>query len=436
MIIGVIGLGYVGLTLSIVAASRGIEVYGLEINDAIKEKLKQNKAHFFEEGLDDLIEKYNHKTFHVVEAFPKDVAFDAFIVTVGTPLIGKEIKKPNFDYILSALEAISDVYDGSQAVILRSTVSVGTTSKIVLPRLCQMSGLNEKEVLCGMCPERTIEGKALVELTSLPQIISGNNAKSIETAKRLFLKITSDVVETSSIEEAELAKLYCNVYRDMTFAIGNAFCLAAQEFGVDGVKAIDNANAGYPRSNIAKPGFVAGPCLEKDAHIMLNNMPDSLSKNFILSARTLNESLEDTVCAYVQRKIGAPDQNKIVTISGLAFKGRPETSDLRGSSAVYIAQKLKDLGYKLYLHDFVAKKEDIDALNLGKSFAADRLFEATAGSKLLMVLNNHIKYTSLEYDPSLSLKRGMRVLDIWNVCSTWQKYDDVQIDTIGTINLS
>ena len=231
MRIGIIGLGYVGLTLAVAAASKDIDVYGVEINEHIKDCLRQNKAHFFEPGLDNLIKRTNNRTLHVVEEFPHDVKFDAFIITVGTPLKkidGKKQEEPNFDYIKSALRGtVKDVYDGSQLIILRSTVSVGTTRKIVLPFLAELCQKPEDEILVAMCPERTLEGKAVYELSNLPQIISGNNKESVEIAQRLFRIMTPCVIEAKSLEEAELIKLYCNVYRDMTFAIGNAFCMAA-----------------------------------------------------------------------------------------------------------------------------------------------------------------------------------------------------------------
>ncbi|MBQ8613524.1 MAG: hypothetical protein IJ416_04850, partial [Ruminiclostridium sp.] len=101
MRIGIIGLGYVGLTLAIAAADCGIDVYGVEINEKIKEALSHKKAHFFEPGLDTLIEKYSGNRFNCVEKFPTDEKFDAFIITVGTPLL-KGSSTPNFDYIKSA----------------------------------------------------------------------------------------------------------------------------------------------------------------------------------------------------------------------------------------------------------------------------------------------------------------------------------------------
>lgn len=431
MRIGIIGLGYVGLTLAVAAASKGIDVYGIEINQHIKDCLKENRAHFFEPGLDNLIKRNNHKTLHVVEEFPADIPFDAFIITVGTPL-KSGAKEPNFEYIKSALMSVKEIYDGSQLMILRSTVSVGTTRRVILPFLSQMCGKEESGILISMCPERTLEGKAVDELTHLPQIISGNNQASVEIAQKLFRMITPCIIEANSLEEAELIKLYCNTYRDMTFAIGNAFCMAAQEFGVDGMEAIEHANYGYARSNIAKPGFVAGPCLEKDAYILINNMPDCDSKNFILSARRFNESLEDMVVRWVKSKVGEPADNKIIALSGMAFKGQPETSDLRGSSSVYIANKLKAAGYKMNLHDFVALPEELKALNLGTVY--NDLHDACANARALLVLNNHKKYASIMDDQVFHFsKDGFEIFDSWGVCTELYYCEDIKISTLGNM---
>jgi UDP-N-acetyl-D-mannosaminuronic acid dehydrogenase len=240
------------------------------------------------------------------------------------------------------------------------------------------------------------------------------------------------VVEAKTLEEAELIKLYCNVYRDMTFAIGNAFCMAAQEFGVDGVSAIEHANYGYARSNIAKPGFVAGPCLEKDAYILINNMPECDSRNFILAARKFNESLEDIVVRWVREKVGEPSDDKVIALSGMAFKGQPETSDLRGSSSVYIAEKLKEAGYKMNLHDFVALPEEMEALKLGTVY--NELHDACANAKVLLVLNNHKKYGSVMDDPAFhNSKGGFEILDSWGACTELYYCDEVKISTLGNM---
>lgn len=428
MTIGVIGLGYVGLTLAIAAASRKIMTYGVEVNTHIKECLSQGRAHFFEPGLDELIGAYNNKTFYCVERFPEDVVFDAFIITVGTPLKAGE-KRPNFEYIKSALETIRHIYTGEQLIVLRSTVSVGTARNVIIPFLSPLCGKEPEDILVAMCPERTVEGRAVEELSSLPQIISGNNAKAVMIARDLFSRITSCIVEADSLEDAELAKLYCNVYRDMTFALGNVLCVAAQEFGVDGVKIVQIANEGYHRANIPLPGFVAGPCLEKDAYILTNNMPDCASREFILGARHFNESLEDFVVDWAERNVGQGSLKKTIALSGMAFKGVPETSDLRGSSSVHIARKLCERGYTLRLHDYVSQKEEMEALGLGSVCAT--LEEACQGADALLVLNNHKEYSRVRPFEAIRRKE-FTVLDVWNVCSAL-KTEDIAISTVGNI---
>ena len=429
MRIGIVGLGYVGLTLAIVAADCGVEVFGIEVNPEIKNCLKNNRAHFHETGLNELIEKRNGKNFFCVENFPQDKKFDAFVITVGTPL-RKNSKTPNFDAITAAVNSISNVYDGEQLVILRSTVSVGTTRKVVLPLLEKLSGKSAENIFVSMCPERTLEGKAIQELTNLPQIISGNNFHALEIAQQLFSKITPNVIKAESLEEAELAKLYCNTYRDMTFAIGNAFCLAAQSFGVNGASVINIANKDYSRSNIALPGFVAGPCLEKDAYLLTNNMPDSESKNFILTARKISDSLEDAVVEWISRKI--KNRDKILVLSGLAFKGRPATSDLRGSSSVNIARKLKSVGYNLRLHDFTAYTDEMKNLNLGEVF--ENLSVACEGAGALLILNNHRDYEDFELPKNLS--KDFHILDIWQVGKKIQAENIFDYHTIGELLIS
>ena len=432
MRVGIIGLGYVGLTLAIAAADCGADVYGIEINPHIRACLGENRAHFFEPGLDDLIAQYNGNRFRYGEQFPKDISFDLFIITVGTPLRAGE-KTPNVDYVKSALQSIESVYTGSELVVLRSTVSVGTTRNIVLPYLSSLCRRNADQLMVGMCPERTVEGKALEELRHLPQIISGNNSQALAVGKAFFSQITPNIVPVSSLEEAELVKLYCNTYRDMTFAIGNAFCLAAQDFGVDGTSVIRRANQGYGRSNIPLPGFVAGPCLEKDAYILTSNLSDCPSKDLILGCRKINESLEDVVVNWVQQRIGPPAPNKVIVLSGLAFKGQPETSDLRGSASVYIGRKLHGLGYRLRLHDYVASIHELEMLQLGD--VCTELSSACEGASLLLILNNHKKYETLHEELS-QLKKdvGFAVLDAWGVCSQGLP-GNVETVTLGNLRL-
>ena len=431
MKIGVIGLGYVGLTFSVVAASKGIEVLALENSDYIKRKLNNKKAHFFEPGLDDLINALFGSKLVLKEKFTNSDNIEIFFITVGTPLL-KNSNVPNYEYLKSALDSISEVYDGNQLIILRSTIAVGTTKKIVIPYLSKFANIAEDKVLVAFCPERTIEGRAIQELQELPQIIGADNKEALILAENLFRQITNTVIKIDSLEAAELIKLFNNTYRDVHFAIGNVFNEIAQGYGIDGVELIKIANLGYSRSNIALPGFVGGPCLEKDAYILTENMGDSSGKEFVLNSRKYNESLEDSLVNWVLQNI---DTKEKICITGLAFKGVPETSDLRGSSSINIIKKLNRKRYFPNLHDFVAYEKEVIEQVQGTYYT--QLDQAIFNCKALIILNNNVRYSRLDITHLLKqMQNGnVYILDYWSTMnnSSIQLYKNINYINAGNI---
>ena len=435
MNVGIIGLGYVGLTLAVVAALKKYKVYGVERDPQIRDSLNRKVAHFYEPGLNPILANHINRNLFVVDRFNKEQNIDVFIITVGTPLLG-ETKEPNLDYIKSASEHLRGVYTGEQLIILRSTVSVGTTQNIVLPYLSSLSGKKQEDLRVAFCPERTIEGKAVRELQELPQVIGANNKKSLTLAENFFREITPTIIKVDTLEAAELVKLFNNTYRDIHFALGNVFNEIAQSFGINGVKLIKAANVGYERSNIPVPGFVGGPCLEKDPYILTVNMKESDGKNFVIDARKYNESQENKVVQWILRECKAHGYPTKACVSGLAFKGVPDTSDLRGSSGVNICRKLKQLGFTLDLHDFLANPEEVNSLGLGKF--CDDLYQASAGHSLLLILNNNARYPKLDI---ARLIAGMNdqavILDAWGVIDYFENVDNHQtkVFTLGSIEI-
>ena len=142
-----------------------------------------------------------------------------------------------------------------QAVILRSTVYPGITKKI--------QELLKESNIC-FCPERIAEGKAMEELFTLPQIISGFNPAAVRKVGKLFSLLTKDILYLDPLE-AELAKLFTNSWRYVQFAVANQFYMIAAEYGADFYAIYNAMTHNYPRAkNFPKPGFTAGPCLFKD----------------------------------------------------------------------------------------------------------------------------------------------------------------------------
>jgi nucleotide sugar dehydrogenase len=420
----IIGMGYVGLTLAGVCLKSGHNVTGVELQDEIKQTINNGKAHFYEPGLNEILKSaVLSKKLHCIHPneHKKISNCEIFIITVGTPLIpGTE--NPNLKYIKSALDTIIPYLDENKLIVLRSTIVVGLTRSEVIPHIIKNSNLLESQINISFAPERTVEGNALSELTDLPQVIGYNNPVAKQLAVNFFRSYVNDIKLVDSIEAAELVKLFNNVYRDLNFSIGNAFNDISKYYNLDGYKIIEAANYNYDRSRIALPGFVGGPCLEKDSYILCNNLKNDKLSNFIINGRKFNESQEDNTVDWILERFQLNDK---ILLTGMAFKGKPDTGDLRGSSSVKIYKKLKNLGFNnIYIHDFIALHNELS--ELGSTKVINDITYAENDFKLLAILNNNIRYTDKNFVSWLSNRDG-EVLDIWNITKL------LNINTIGNI---
>lgn len=335
----IVGAGYVGLTLGIASAKVGYEVLFVDINSEIVSSLNKRKATFYEkglqEGLDALFNSKNDIAFLSLKDLytcyqPQD---SVYVVSLGTPL-GPD-SKALLSPITKVTEEVVRWMRDEDLLVLRSTVAVGTTRHL----LENVKGLRN----ISFCPERTIEGKALEELHTLPQVVSGSNPLACDSAADFFNKITPTVLRAETLETAELIKLASNTFRDLNFAYANLLALIANEHSVNVNELIKLANFRYDRNIIAMPGLVGGPCLEKDAYILAQSYP-GIESSLIIDARKLNENMIPRAINFIKEKI--KNNNMTVLICGAAFKGRPITSDTRGSFVFPIIEGICVAGIK------------------------------------------------------------------------------------------
>lgn len=175
------------------------------------------------------------------------------------------------------------------------------------------------------CPERIAEGKALEELESLPQIISGRTPAAVARARSLFAHLTNNLIETLP-EEAELAKLFTNTWRYIKFAAANQFFMIANDYGLDFERVRSAITTDYPRAaDMPGAGFAAGPCLFKDTMQLaaFNN------NNFAIghASMLVNEGLPLYLVSRLERQHDL--KSMTVGILGMAFKG--DSDDTRSS---------------------------------------------------------------------------------------------------------
>ena len=149
------------------------------------------------------------------------------------------------------------------------------------------------------------------------------------------------MINAETLEAAELSKIIDNSYRDTIFAYSNQMSLLASKFKINYSKLVDKINLGYSRNFVPKPSSgVGGPCLSKDPHILNNSLSEQkINYSLVKSARSINEIMPQKICNIIYSELNKLKKNKKrakIFITGLAFKGNPETSDLRNSTSLQI----------------------------------------------------------------------------------------------------
>jgi nucleotide sugar dehydrogenase len=414
----VLGMGYVGLTLALGFAEEGFHVTGVDTDPRIVEMLGRRESRVHEVGLPELLREQLDNRFFVSHSIP--LGGDVFVISVGTPVkpnaSGGPV--PNLSYLQQAAEMVGEHLMPNGLVVLRSTVPVGATREVVLPILERESGLTAgRDFHLAFAPERTTEGNALKELRTLPQIIGGLNQDSVEATTALFRELAPDIVRVESLEAAEMAKLVNNSFRDLIFAFANQVAQLAVPFNLSASDVIRAANRGYPRDPIPVPSpGVGGACLTKDPYILASvACRAELDDTLFTLGRRVNERMLDIVADSVVHKLLELDKDPrlaLVLLCGLAFKGNPETADLRNSTSIDIARRLHGRVGKLFGHDPVVPAEDIAA----EGIEPVSLPDGFAGMDAVLFLNNHPSYRRIDvFSMTRALAPPGIVYDGWDL---------------------
>jgi UDP-N-acetyl-D-mannosaminuronic acid dehydrogenase len=408
----VLGLGYVGLTLSATLATSGFKVVGVEIRKKILDDLQKKKPHFYEPNLKKILTKViKNKSFQFYNSIPNNWSGDTFIITVGTPL--DKNGKSRLDLIKNVSNEVGQFIKKKDLVILRSTVKVGTSRNTVK----KIIEKKEPHFDLAFCPERTQEGKALTEVKKIPQIIGGLNHSSSNRAKKIFKKITKTNLIVSSLETAELIKLVDNSQRDVYFSYANEIAKICDDLKINASEVINTGKFQYARTNLAMPGPVGGPCLIKDTYILSESLNKKQTKPKIaLAARKINENLPKDIISQIKSEL-EKRYKKITKVSflGFAFKGNPPTDDTRDSMSIQFYREAvkKFPSSHISIYDKLVKDEDYEAFNFNKS---DNLNLSFKDANVVIILNNHKVFQNLNLKKMSNLmKNNALIYDCWNL---------------------
>ena len=332
-----IGLGHVGLTLALALADVDFSVSGYDIKDTIRQSLRLKQVHFKEKGMVELLDKHMGNNLTIIDSLISFATPTTYFITVGTPF--NLDNTPDYTYIKQAASMIGTVIKKGDLIILRSTIPLGTTRETVIPIIERESGYSAgKDFDIAFAPERTVEGNAFHELRTLPQIIGGFNEQSKNRTIAIFEKLTASIVSLDTLEEAEVVKLINNTYRETIFSYANQVSLLTRAWGIDTKRVIAAANMGYSRSQVPFPSpGVGGYCLTKDSYLFSASAKKRKVDTKLLSqvretSSTILDVMVRDIKEYVrEQKLSSPTT---IGVLGFAFKGIPETSDVRGSSTV------------------------------------------------------------------------------------------------------
>lgn len=319
------GCGHVGLPLAIALADRGLDVGIYDVDDTAVATVSSGTLPFMERDAQPMLQRALERGRLIATTDPTIISrADAVVVVIGTPV--DEHLNPNPHAVTRSLEAAQHHLRDGQMLVLRSTVYPGVTRGV--ERLVARLGL---DIDVAFCPERIVEGKAMEELFTLPQIVSGRHQHVRDRAAKLFGHLTTSIVELEP-EEAELAKLLTNNWRYIKFAAANQFYVMANDHGLDYDRIRRALAQDYPRAaDMPGAGFAAGPCLFKDT-MQLAAFTDN---SYVLghAAMLVNEGLPLYLVTQLEKKHDLA--NLRVGILGMAFKG--ESDDIRSS----LSYKLK-----------------------------------------------------------------------------------------------
>ena len=428
--IAVIGMGYVGLTLSVILSEVGFKVFGFDKNKNLINKLNKNIIPFYEKDLSKYVEKNVNKKLFFRNNFEK-INSSIFIISVGTPI--KKNKKPALENLNQATDIVGNNLKKGNLVVLRSTLPIGTTRDIVIPRLEKNSKLKAgKDFSVSFAPERTAEGIALKELKENPQIIGGFDEKSSQKTAIFFNTFTHSLVHVPSLEAAEFCKLIDNSYRDHRFAFINQFIKFSERMNIDLTQIVKSVNHGYSRNDIPMPSpGVGGPCLSKDPHILSHSLESKkISPSLIRLSRKTNESIVlylNKKINYAFKKIKKDINNSKIFIVGMSFKGNPETSDIRNSSSIELLQKLKSKKNNICVYDPYSKFNT----SLFKDLKA-KVVSLKAGFKkadAVIIMTNNKNFNELTNQKYLdSMNKPSIFLDTWHI------FDPIELKQFKGIN--
>lgn len=395
------GLGYIGLPTAIIAAKHGVEVFGVDINEAVVEQTNKGKLHIVEPGLEEMLQEVI--SAGTLKAYTQPQESDAYFIVVPTPFKGDH--QPDISFVESATRMILPLLKEGDLYVIESTSPVGTTDYMANVIFSERPELRGK-IYIAYCPERVLPGNVIYELVNNDRVIGGIDEASTKKAAEFYRQFVTGELHTTNSKTAEMCKLTENSSRDVQIAFANELSYICDKAGINVWELIELANK-HPRVNILQPGCgVGGHCIAVDPYFITSAYPEE--SRLIASAREINnykalwcaEKVKNAILEFELKKRRKP----VVAMMGLAFK--PNIDDLRESPAKSITANVMQMSDK------------VEILVVEPNVAEHKVYKLTPyktayeKADIVAFLVNHKEFASLNY------RNDVQVFDF---CGTFKK---------------
>ena len=352
MRISVIGQGYVGLTIAVSAAKSGHEVVGFDNNSALATRLNSGGSHIEGVASTDLKGAIKAGKYRATSNASEIQGSEIVIIAVPTPLDAH--RAPDTAFLESACQSIAAHLDAPALIINESTSFPGTVRDLIAPMI-EKNSAKKLDHLYAVSPERVDPGNEKWGQKNTPRLYAGLTPEASERTRTFYSSFCDNLVEVSSPEVAEAAKLFENTFRQVNIALVNEFAQIADALGISVHETLDAANTkpyGFMRFNPS--AGVGGHCIPIDpTYLAAVSERLGVPATFIKRANEVNLAMPRYIVERVARDNGASLKGKSVLVVGVAYK--PNVADTRETPAEIVIEALKEQGAVVSWHDPVVK---------------------------------------------------------------------------------
>ncbi len=347
--IAIIGQGYVGLTISAFAAEH-FDVVGFDSNQKVVDQLNLGISHI--EGVEStVLTKWINAGRYTATTLGSDIR-DCEIVVIAVPTPLNTERKPDLRFIDAACKTIAQNFSSPVLVINESTSFPGTLRTFIKPTIEKNSAV-QIEHLYSISPERVDPGRTDFNQKNTPRLYSGLTPEASAVTKDFYSKFCDNLIEVSSPEVAEAAKLFENTFRQVNIALVNEFAQISHALGISVYETLDAANTKpYGFMKFTPSAGVGGHCIPVDpTYLAAVAEEHGAPATFIRLANEVNLEMSEYIVRRVAADNGGNLQGKSVLVVGVAYK--PNIADVRETAAELVIQHLRSQGAVVSWHDDV-----------------------------------------------------------------------------------